>query len=79
MLIQLSKTKVFTGCPIPKQLSYSIALAVELEALCAGRENSDRARSPVSVAICRFLKLFIVKGYLFYRYLPRLNSKLKDY
>ena len=39
-------------------------MAVELEALCAGCENSDRARSPVSNAISRFLKLFIVKEYL---------------
>ena len=49
----------------PKQWSYSIALAVELDALCAGCENSDRARSPVSVAISRFLKLFIVKDRFF--------------
>ena len=32
-------------------------------ALCAGCVNSDKARSPVSIAISKFLKLFIVEEY----------------
>ena len=59
---ELSKS----GRDLIKQLSYWIALAVlPVVALCAGCENSDRANSPVSIAISRFLKLFIVKDRFF--------------
>ena len=34
-------------------------------ALCAGCVNSDKARSPVSIAISKFLKLFIVEEYFY--------------
>jgi hypothetical protein len=45
------------------QKAYSIAFASLLvPALCAGCVSSVRANSPVSIAISRFLKVFILKA-----------------
>lgn len=47
-----------------KQCAYSIAFAsLLIAALCAGCVNSDKAKSPVSTAISKFLRLFIVEEY----------------
>lgn len=49
-----------------RQTRYSIAFAsLLLPALCAGCVNSEKAKSPVRIAIKRFLKLFIAKRYFF--------------